>query len=148
MEDREWFEDPKNINDETHRFYKLIFSERDWSRPNFLNGRLSQLSAEDANLLEIPVEEKEIWEAVNNCVSAVMWFWDTKEISRGCNSSFVSLIPKSTNPIGLDEYRPISLIGCYYKVIAKLLAERLKKVIGKLMGDVQNAFIGGRFILD
>ncbi|GKB69914.1 putative RNA-directed DNA polymerase [Tanacetum coccineum] len=175
MVDGEWCEDPKKIKDETHRFYKLIFSKRDWLRPTFLNGRLPQLSAEDANLLEIPIEEKEIWEAVNSCggdkapgpdgfnfrfikrfweilkselVNAVKWFWDTKEISRGCNSSFVALIPKSTDPIGLGEYRPISLIGCYYKIITKLLAERLKKVIGKLVGDVQNAFIGGRFILD
>lgn len=43
-------------------------------------------------------------------------------------------------PIGLGDFRPISLIGSYYKIIAKLLAERLKKVVGKLVGEVQNAF--------
>nr|GEX66411.1 reverse transcriptase domain, reverse transcriptase zinc-binding domain protein [Tanacetum cinerariifolium] len=55
------------IKDETHRFYKLIVSERNWSRPTFLNGRLPRLSAKDANLLDIPIEEKEIWEVVNSC---------------------------------------------------------------------------------
>lgn len=60
----------------------------------------------------------------------------------------MALTPKVTDPIGLGDYRPISLIGCYYKIIAKLLAERIKKVVGKLVGDAQNAFIGGRFILD
>nr|GEY09661.1 transposon TX1 [Tanacetum cinerariifolium] len=62
--------------------------------------------------------------------------------------SFVTIIPKVTNPIGLGDFRPISLIGCYYKIIAKVLAERIKKVVGKVVGDVQNAFIKGRYILD
>ncbi|GJW56284.1 reverse transcriptase domain, reverse transcriptase zinc-binding domain protein [Tanacetum coccineum] len=73
---------------------------------------------------------------------------ETKEISRGCNSSFVTIIPKVAYPIGLGDFRPISLIGCYYKILAKILAERVKKVVGEVVGDVQNAFIKGRFILD
>nr|GEW91790.1 reverse transcriptase domain, reverse transcriptase zinc-binding domain protein [Tanacetum cinerariifolium] len=105
------------IKDETHRFYKLIVSERNWSRPTFLNGRLPRLSAKDANLLDIPIEEKEIWEVVNSCGG---------DKAPGCNSSFVVLILKSTNHIGLGEYRPISLIGCYYKIIAKLQAESMR----------------------
>ncbi|GJR66845.1 RNA-directed DNA polymerase, eukaryota, reverse transcriptase zinc-binding domain protein [Tanacetum coccineum] len=38
--------------------------------------------------------------------------------------------------------------GCYCKIISKLLAERMKKVIDKVVGEEQNAFIKGRFILD
>ncbi|GJX06281.1 putative RNA-directed DNA polymerase, eukaryota, reverse transcriptase zinc-binding domain protein, partial [Tanacetum coccineum] len=70
------------------------------------------------------------------------------EISKGCNSSFVTIIPKVTDPIGLGDFHPISLIGCYYKIIAKVLVERIKRVVGKVVGDVQNAFIKGRSILD
>ncbi|GJZ96381.1 hypothetical protein Tco_0668715 [Tanacetum coccineum] len=70
------------------------------------------------------------------------------EISRGCNSSFVTIIPKVSDPIGLGDFRPISLIGCYYKIIAKMLAERVKRVVDNVVGEVQNAFIKGRFILD
>lgn len=58
------------------------------------------------------------------------------------------LIPKVSDPIGLRDFRPISLIGSYYKILAKMLAKRLKKVVGKLIGDVQNAFIEGRLILN
>nr|GEX79581.1 reverse transcriptase domain, reverse transcriptase zinc-binding domain protein [Tanacetum cinerariifolium] len=50
--------------------------------------------------------------------------------------------------MGLGDFRTISLIGCYYKIIAKLLAERVKRVVGNEVGEVQNAFIKGRYILD
>lgn len=79
-------------------------------------------------------------------MKALRWFWDRAEISHGCNASFVTVIPKVTDPIGLGHFRPISLIWWLYKIIAKLLAERLKKVVGKVVGDVQNAFIEGRYI--
>ncbi|KAJ9562049.1 hypothetical protein OSB04_007209 [Centaurea solstitialis] len=66
----------------------------------------------------------------------------------GCNASFLTLISKVANPIGLNEFRPISLIGILYKIISKVLAERLKKVIGSIISNVQSAFIKGRSILD
>ena len=48
----------------------------------------------------------------------------------------------------LGDYRPISLLGGLYKLFAKVLADRLKKVIGKVVSLDQNAFIKGRQILD
>lgn len=48
----------------------------------------------------------------------------------------------------LRDYRPISLIGSIYKIIAKVLANRLKTVMGKLVPNQQNAFIKGRKIID
>lgn len=48
----------------------------------------------------------------------------------------------------LTDYRLISLIGVVYKIIAKLLAERLKKVVSKLVNKNQMTFIKGRQIMD
>nr|XP_009796547.1 PREDICTED: uncharacterized protein LOC104243096 [Nicotiana sylvestris] len=45
-------------------------------------------------------------------------------------------------------YAPDKAPGCVYKITAKLLAERIKKVIGKLISGHQNAFIKGRQITD
>lgn len=45
-------------------------------------------------------------------------------------------------------FKPISLIGGVYKIISKLLTERLKSVIGKLVDEHQMAFLQGRQILD
>ncbi|GJY39956.1 reverse transcriptase domain, reverse transcriptase zinc-binding domain protein [Tanacetum coccineum] len=50
--------------------------------------------------------------------------------------------------MGLGDFRPISLIGSYYKIIPKLLAERVKKINGDVIGEPHNAFIKGRYILD
>lgn len=52
-------------------------------------------------------------------------------------SSFLALVPKKENPQGFEEYRPIFLIGCLYKVISKILASRLRRVIGKLVSSNQ-----------
>lgn len=48
----------------------------------------------------------------------------------------------------MKEYRPISLVGCLYKLILKVLARRLAKVLGKVIEESQNAFVEGRQILD
>ncbi|KHN07655.1 Transposon TX1 putative 149 kDa protein, partial [Glycine soja] len=44
---------------------------------------------------------------------------------RGGNASFLALIPKKVDPQVLNDYRPISLIGCMYKIVAKILAKRM-----------------------
>nr|GEY15330.1 RNA-directed DNA polymerase, eukaryota [Tanacetum cinerariifolium] len=77
-----------------------------------------------------------------------MWFFDHSSFSRGCNSSFVSFIPKILDPKFVSDYRPISLIDCLYKVATKILATRLSLVISGLISDVQTAFVPNRQILD
>ena len=59
----------------------------------------------------------------------------------------MALIPKKSHPQSLNDYRPISLIGCMYKVIAKLLSNRLRSVMDELIDERQSAFIKGRHIL-
>ena len=46
------------------------------------------------------------------------------------------------------DYRPISLIGSFYKIISKLLSLRLQNVINSVIGKEQSAFIKGRSILE
>ncbi|XP_071739751.1 uncharacterized protein [Rutidosis leptorrhynchoides] len=79
--------------------------------------------------------KKKYWELIKaDLISAIQWFWETGEFSKGCNASFVTLIPKKLDPLTLGDYRPISLIGSYYKVIAKILSNRLRRVIPSLVG--------------
>ena len=66
---------------------------------------------------------------------------------RGSNASFIALIPKVSDPQMLNEYRPISLIGCMYKIVAKILANRLKKAMPFIIHERQSAFIEGKHML-
>jgi hypothetical protein len=67
---------------------------------------------------------------------------------KSLNASFIALIPKKQNASNICDFRPISLIGSVYKLLAKVLANRLKVVLDSLILESQNAFVGGRKILD
>uniref|UniRef100_A0A0V0GMI2 Putative ovule protein n=1 Tax=Solanum chacoense TaxID=4108 RepID=A0A0V0GMI2_SOLCH len=64
------------------------------------------------------------------------------------NATFIVLIPKKDGAEELKDFRPISLIGGVYKIISKLITERLKSVVGKLIDEHQMAFLKGRQIMD
>ena len=64
------------------------------------------------------------------------------------NATFLTLIPKKAKAVEVKDFRPISLVGGMYKIIAKVLANRLWVVLNKLISSSQNAFVQGRQILD
>ncbi|XP_022024016.1 uncharacterized protein LOC110924301 [Helianthus annuus] len=75
-------------------------------------------------------------------------FHEKAFINKGCNSSFVALLPKVADPQELNDFRPISLIGVVYKVIAKVLANRINPTLPSIVSPMQSAFVEGRYILD
>ena len=52
---------------------------------------------------------------------------------RSLDAIFLVLIPKKGDVEDLKDFRPISLLGSLYKILAKVLANRLKKVVGKVV---------------
>ena len=64
------------------------------------------------------------------------------------NSSFLALIPKEKSPLTLDRFRPISLCNTSYKILSKILASRMKSIMGCLISYSQGGFIAGRQNLD
>nr|GEZ26544.1 hypothetical protein [Tanacetum cinerariifolium] len=79
----------------------------------------------------------------NDVISFVKDFHHSVHIPRGCNSSFITLVSKVEDPIVIGDFRPISLIGCQYKILAKVLANRLALVIPSVVEETQMAFIKG-----
>ena len=75
-------------------------------------------------------------------------FFDSSSFDKRLNASFIALIPKCASASGLNEFRPISLVGCIYKILAKVLANRLRDVLDEVIGPNQFSFIKGRQILD
>ncbi|XP_021985231.1 uncharacterized protein LOC110881199 [Helianthus annuus] len=167
--------DPKAIKEDVRARFMARFSEPIKNRPS-LDGRgFKKITKEQANSLTERFSNEEIKKAVWACGSdrapgpdgfsfkfiKRFWeqlkdkfggvlndFYDRAFIERGCNASFIALIPKVRYPQSIEEYRPISLIGVIYKIIAKILACWLKKVIPCIVDPVQTAFVEGRSIFD
>ena len=64
------------------------------------------------------------------------------------NYGFITLIPKKNAPETVNDYRPITLINCCLKMITKILANRLRKIILQIIHRNQYGFIHGRTIQD
>jgi hypothetical protein len=64
------------------------------------------------------------------------------------NETNIYLIPKCENPSTMKELCPIALCNVLYKMMSKLLANRLKVCIDKCISEEQSAFVEGRSILD
>jgi len=75
-------------------------------------------------------------------------FSATGKFVASLNSTFIALIPKNEGAIDIKDFRPISLVGSIYKLLSKVLARRLKGVIGSLISENHNAFVGGRQLLN
>ena len=92
---------------------------------------------------------KRNWNIIGaNIINAIRCFYETGYIPRGCNALFITLILKKESPISLGDYRPILLVGCVYKLIAMISANRLKGVLENVIDMNQSAFLNGRGLLD
>lgn len=75
-------------------------------------------------------------------------FFSSKRLEEGVNKTNICLMPKKLNANKLVDFRPISLCNVVFKIISKILAKRLKKVLPSIIAETQAAFVGGRIISD
>ncbi|GKV14959.1 hypothetical protein SLEP1_g25757 [Rubroshorea leprosula] len=163
------------IKEGVAEYFQKLFTEEVWQRPKLDEMGFKQISQTDNEFLIAPFTEEEIRKVIWECDSSKapgpdgfnfrfmksMWediksevigfvkeFQEQSKLKRGSNASFIVMIPKTKNPQRIEEYKPISLIGVMYKVVAKLLASRLCKVMHKIIGEQQMSFIKGRQLVD
>ncbi|XP_058751317.1 uncharacterized protein LOC131624383 [Vicia villosa] len=168
-------ESVEKVKERVRGYFAEKFVEKVRERPGFAVGTFKVMSREDSRMLESPFTEDEIKGAVWGCEGKrclgpdgytftfirKCWgfmkedfykffhdFHSSARLSEAIVSSFITLIPKKDIPLGLQDYRHICLVGCLYKALAKLLASRLKKVLGDIISSSQSAFIPGRNLLD
>jgi hypothetical protein len=87
------------------------------------------------------------WSTVRKDIyQAILDFKNNGNFDEAINVTNIALILKKKNPTRVTEFRPISLCNVIYKLIVKVLANRLKGVLGDIISLNQSVFIPGRLI--
>jgi hypothetical protein len=167
--------DQPTIRDSVVQFYESLFKEPYSWRPRLDDLDFDSIDAAEASSLELLFEEMEVLEVVKGMnrdkaprldgfsVAFFQVCWDVikfdimgvfqdfhahNKFVRSLNATFIVLIPKKPGAIDLKDFRPISLVSRVYKIIVKVLVNRLKRVVDKVISNPQNAFVKGRKILN
>lgn len=88
------------------------------------------------------------WDVIKSDLMDFFEFYKRRRFVQSLNATFLVLFPKRKGAEDLKDFKPISLIGSLYKLLAKILSNRLKVVMTKLVNKAQNPFVEGRQILD
>ncbi|RVW77597.1 LINE-1 reverse transcriptase-like [Vitis vinifera] len=155
-------------------FHRLLTEDSEW-KADIGGVNLNRISQQEADTLELPFTEEEVHSAIRGMngdkapgpdgFTGAFWqfcwefvkeevmemfkeFHEHKTFLKSLNATFLVLIPKKGGAEELGDFRPISLLGGLYKLLVKVLANRIKNVIGGVISLDQNAFVSGRQILD
>ncbi|CAM8968303.1 unnamed protein product [Rhodiola kirilowii] len=89
------------------------------------------------------------WDIVGRDLTReVLNFLNNDMLNKEWNETMIVLVPKVKKVEKMEELRPISLCNVTMKTITKVLANRLKEVLPRIISHSQSAFIGGRVITD
>ena len=93
-----------------------------------------------------PIFYKSFWHIVGNVViMAVLSALNTGVVLESINTTFIALIPKILEPKKVSDFRPISLCNVIYKLIAKVLVNRLKKMLPFVVSNTECLFVGSPY---
>ena len=79
---------------------------------------------------------------------AVLSSLNSSSILKSINHTFITLIPKVNNPERVSNFQLISLCNMIYKIVSKVIANRLKPMLHSIISDTQSVFIANRLITD
>ncbi|WKA10977.1 hypothetical protein VitviT2T_028516 [Vitis vinifera] len=170
-----WHLEENNLKNSVVGAFQMLYSEEEGWCPSIDGLSFIGLDNSEAKGLENPFLEEEVFVALIDLgkdkalgpdgFTMAFWLfgWDVVKdeimgffrefhergrFVKSLNATFLVLVPKKGGAEDLKDFRPISLVGSLYKLLAKVLANRIKKVMGKVISEPQNAFVEGRQILD
>ena len=68
----------------------------------------------------------------------------SQKVPNYLNQTLIALIPKQLGPETISQFRPISLCNTVYKIVSKILVNRIRPLLPKLISPMQAAFLQGR----
>ena len=169
------YDEESDIREQIVQFYSSLYQENEVWRPDVDGLSFATIEEVDCRMLERRFEKEEVlgvikemqgdkapgpdgftmgffqhcWQVLQD---DIMGFFEEVfehgQFEKSLNATFLALIPKKSNAVNIKDFRPISLIGSIYKILAKVLANRLRLVLDGLISDSQNAFVGGRQMID
>jgi hypothetical protein len=169
------FEEESEIRNQVVQFYKSLYHENEEWRPGVDGLSFASIGEEAKDRLERRFDKEEVvqvlkdlerdkapgpdgftmaffqkcWPVLQDDIMGVFEeVYDQGQFESSLNATFLALIPKKNDARNIKDFRPISLIGSVFKLLSKVLANRLKEVLDDLISESQNAFVGGRQRLD
>jgi hypothetical protein len=169
------YDEESDIREQMVQFYTSLYQENEVWRPDVDRLSFATIEEEECRMLERRFEKEEVlgvikdmqgdkapgpdsftmaffqhcWQVLQDDIMAFFdEVFEHGQFEKSLNATFLALIPKKSNALNIKDFRPISLIGSIYKILAKVLANRLKMVLDGLISDSQNAFVGGRQMID
>jgi hypothetical protein len=170
-----WVVSPFEVRSKVVNFFTNHFSFCRWERPKLDGVNFVTLSSAENDFLTAPFSSleieavvresdgskspgpdgfnfafvKEFWYLIKDEVGIMFdQFYASEVLPKNMLAFFVTLIPKVSSPLELKDYRPICLLGCLYKLLAKVLARRLAGVMNTIISPSQSAFLKGRHLVD
>ncbi|GAU26994.1 hypothetical protein TSUD_290460 [Trifolium subterraneum] len=156
-------------------YFDTLFKPRDGDHDPVLNLIQPRVTDDDNFILTAPITKVEIqqalfqmhpdkspgpdgfnpafyqrfWEQCSDDIFSAASTWlERGYFPTSLNETNICLIPKCDNPTSMKDLRPISLCNVLYKMISKVLANRLKFCLDKSVSQEQSTFVEGRSILD
>jgi hypothetical protein len=170
-----YYEEEAAMRDHVVQFYENMFCEDEEWRPHVDGLPFASIGENERVVLERRFDKEEIVQVLKDfqgdkapgpdgftmAFSQKCWrvvekdvmdffdeIYDHCQFERSLNASFITLIPKKVNASNIRDFHLICLIGSVYKLLANVLANRFRMVLGCLISELQNAFVGGRQMVD
>lgn len=156
-------EDPISIKEKVALHFEKLYREKQVLELKDIDWNFGWLN--DDLVRKLDFEEEEVWGTIRGCdgnkalgldgcnlnffkhqwkvvkkdvMEFMSMFHRNGQLGRGINASFIALVPKVVNPTNLGEYMAISLVSNLYKIVVKIIVNRSRNWLGKLLRGINS----------